>query len=55
MIIKGSSVSEVDHELAFLDVAPFDRDDPPTDTATKMAHMVAEYSLKAYLMVNKHN
>lgn len=44
---------KADHELAFLEVAPFEGDDPPTDTAVKMAHMVAEYSLKAYLMLNK--
>jgi len=44
---------KAEHELAFLDVAPFDDDDPPTDTAVKMAQMVAEYSLKAYLMLNK--
>ncbi|RMD95638.1 MAG: HEPN domain-containing protein [Calditrichaeota bacterium] len=44
---------KAEHELAFLEHAPFDLDDPPTDTAGKMAHMVAEYSLKAYLMLNK--
>ncbi len=41
------------HELAFLDYAPFNLDDPPTDTAGKMTHMVGEYSLKAFLMLNK--
>lgn len=45
---------KAEHELAYLEVTPFDLDDPPTDTACKMAHMVAEYSLKAYLMLNKH-
>lgn len=44
---------KAEHELAFLDLAPFDADDPPTDTVGKMAHMAAEYSLKAYLMLNK--
>jgi HEPN domain-containing protein len=44
---------KAEHELAFLDYAPFDLVDPPTDTAGKMAHMVGEYSLKAYLMLNK--
>jgi HEPN domain-containing protein len=28
-------------------------DDPPTDTAGRMAHMTGEYSLKAFLMLNK--
>lgn len=45
---------KAEHELAFLDVAPLDKFDPPTDTTGKMAHMVVEYSLKAYLMLNKH-
>lgn len=44
---------KAEHELAFLDYAPLDLDDPPTDTAGKMAHMVGEYSLKAFLMLNK--
>jgi len=44
---------KAEHELAYLEVAPFDVDDPPTDTTAKMAHMVVEYSLKAYLMLNK--
>ncbi len=44
---------KAEHELAYLELSPFDADDPPTDTAGKMAHMVAEYSLKAYLMLNK--
>jgi HEPN domain-containing protein len=44
---------KAEHELAYLELSPFDSPDPPTDTAVKMAHMVAEYSLKAYLMVNK--
>ncbi len=26
------------HELSFLEYAPFNLDDPPTDTAGKMAH-----------------
>lgn len=45
---------KAEHELAYLDVTPFDRDDPPTDTACKMAHMAVEYTLKGYLMLNKH-
>lgn len=45
---------KAEHELAFLAIAPLDESDPPTDTAGKMAHMVVEYSLKAYLMLNKH-
>ncbi len=45
---------KAEHELAFLEIAPLDLSDPPTDTTCKMAHMVAEYSLKAYLMLNKH-
>jgi HEPN domain-containing protein len=44
---------KAEHELAFLDIAPLDLDDPPTDTAGKMAHIVGEYSLKAFLMLNK--
>ncbi len=44
---------KAEHELVFLEYAPFDLEDPPTDTAGKMAHMVAEYLLKAYLMLNK--
>lgn len=44
---------KAEHELAFLDYAPFNLEDPPTDTAGKMAHMAAEYSLKAFLMFNK--
>jgi HEPN domain-containing protein len=44
---------KAEHELIYLEFAPFDVDDPPTDTAAKMAHMVVEYSLKAYLMLNK--
>ena len=44
---------KAEHELAFLEYAPFDLDDPPTDTAGKMAHMASEYSLKAFLMLNK--
>ncbi|MFQ5628612.1 MAG: hypothetical protein ACE5I1_07615 [bacterium] len=39
--------------MAYLELSPFDTEDPPTDTAGKMAHMVAEYCLKAYLMLNK--
>ena len=35
---------KAEHELAFLEHAPFDLDDPPTDTAGKMAHMAAEYA-----------
>lgn len=45
---------KAEHELAFLAVAPLDSSDPPTDTTGKLAHMAAEYSLKAYLMLNKH-
>lgn len=44
---------KAEHELAFLDYAPFNLDDPPTDTAGRMAHMAGEYSLKAFLMLNK--
>ena len=44
---------KAEHELAFLEHAPFDLEDPPTDTACRLAHMVAEYSLKVYLMLNK--
>ncbi len=44
---------KAEHELAFLAYAPFDLNDPPTDTAGKMAHMAGEYSLKAFLMLNK--
>jgi len=44
---------KAEHELAYLELSPFDAADPPTDTAGRMAHMVAEYSLKAYLMLNK--
>jgi HEPN domain-containing protein len=44
---------KAEHELAFLEYAPFDLDDPPTDTAGKMAHMAGEYALKAFLMLNK--
>jgi HEPN domain-containing protein len=44
---------KAEHELAFLEYAPFDLDDPPTDTAGKMAHMASEYSFKAFLMLNK--
>lgn len=44
---------KAEHELIYLELAPFDVEDPPTDTAGKMAHMVAEYCLKAYLMLNK--
>ena len=44
---------KAEHEMVFLEHAPFDIEDPPTDTAGKMAHMVAEYSLKAFLVLNK--
>jgi len=44
---------KAEHELKFLEHAPFDAEDPPTDTACRLAHMAAEYSLKAYLMLNK--
>jgi HEPN domain-containing protein len=44
---------KAEHELIFLEYAPFDLDDPPTDTAGKMAPMAGEYSLKAFLMLNK--
>lgn len=37
----------------FLENAPFDVEDPPTDTACRLAHKAAEYSLKAYLVLNK--
>lgn len=44
---------KAEHELAYLEHSPFDLEDPPTDTAGKMAHMLAEYCLKAYLVLNK--
>ncbi len=44
---------KAEHELKFLEYAPFDAEDPPTDTACRLALMAAEYSLKAYLMLNK--
>ncbi|MDZ7288579.1 MAG: HEPN domain-containing protein [candidate division KSB1 bacterium] len=44
---------KAEHDLKFLENAPFDIEDPPTDTACRLAHMVAEYSLKGYLMLNK--
>ena len=44
---------KAEHELIFLENAPFDVDDPPTDTACRLAHMVAEYSIKGYLVLNK--
>ncbi len=44
---------KAEHELKFLEHAPFDVEDPPTDTACRLAHMAAEYSLKGYLMLNK--
>jgi len=37
---------KAEHELAYLRIAPY--------TTCRMAHMVAEYALKAYLMINKH-
>ncbi len=49
----GEWFRKAEHEMAYLKLSPFDKADPPTDTAAKMAHMVAEYSLKAYLMLNK--
>ncbi|GEM_PF-1046256 len=44
---------KAEHDLAYLEHAPLDLDDPPTDTTGRLAHMVAEYCLKAYLMLNK--
>ena len=44
---------KAEHNLLFLENAPFDVEDPPTDTACRLAHMVAEYSLKAYMILNK--
>lgn len=44
---------KAEHDLKFLEHTPFDTEDPPTDTACRLAHMAAEYSLKAYLMLNK--
>ncbi len=44
---------KAEHELIFLENAPFNVEDPPTDTACRLAHMAAEYSLKAYLVLNK--
>lgn len=45
---------KAEHELAYLAVAPLDLADPPTDTTCRIAHITAEYALKAYLMINKH-
>lgn len=45
---------KAEHELAYLAVAPLDIDDPPTDTTCRIAHITAEYALKAYLLINKH-
>ncbi|MEZ4620452.1 MAG: HEPN domain-containing protein [Caldilineaceae bacterium] len=45
---------KAEHELAYLAVAPLSNDDPPTDTTCRIAHIAAEYALKAYLMINKH-
>lgn len=42
-----------DHLLAFLDRAPFELADPPTNIAAALANMVVEYSLKGYLMLYK--
>lgn len=47
-------IRKAEHELAYLAVAPLDIDDPPTDTTCRIAHIAAEYALKAYLMINKH-
>lgn len=44
---------KAEHELKFLETAPFDMEDPPTDTACRLAQMAAEYSLKAYLVLTK--
>jgi len=44
---------KAEHDLTYLEHAPLDVDDPPTDTTGRLAHMVAEYCLKAYLMLNK--
>lgn len=44
---------KAEHELAYLEHAPLDLEDPPTDTTGRLAHMVAEYCLKAYLVLNK--
>lgn len=44
---------KAEHELMFLETAPFDVEDPPTDTACRLAHKAAEFSLKAYLVLNK--
>lgn len=44
---------KAEHELAYLEHAPLDLDDPPTDTTGRLAHMVVEYCLKAYLVLNK--
>jgi hypothetical protein len=41
------------HELAYLDHAPLDLEDPPADATGKMAHMAAEYCLKAHPALNK--
>lgn len=44
---------KAEHEMAYLEHAPLDLEDPPTDTTGRLAHMVAEYCLKAYLVLNK--
>ena len=44
---------KAEHDLAYLELAPLDLDDPPTDTTGRLAHMLAEYSFKAYLMLIK--
>lgn len=44
---------KADHDLTFLRHAPFDIEDPPTDTVGKLSHMVGEYCLKAFLTYHK--
>ncbi len=44
---------KAEHEMAYLAHAPLDLEDPPTDTTGRLAHMVAEYCLKGYLVLNK--
>lgn len=44
---------KADHDLTFLFNAPFNVEDPPTDTVGRLSHMVGEYSLKAFLVFHK--
>ena len=42
---------KAEHELMFLENAPFDLEDPPTDTACRLAYKAAGYSLKAVIIL----